>query len=207
MTTLLDQMGKLVEQQRTQECAAPVRMNLDAELDAQALAKIAEPPKARTDGTYKGEPRKRMLRPLTEGQLAFIDGLVRGKTQRQAYKDAFPNDNSNDQVISASASQLCKHPRVAAALEQAAEETIDHMVDDKGATYRWVLKQLMINVKTVKQESSRLRALELIGRAVGMFQVQPETPEKPLTVEDLKRQLDAHVALIGDIKASDSADI
>lgn len=200
MADLLGQMENLLEQQRTQEKAARQSIFNEDIATAQELALMAKPPKIRTDGTLKGAPRKALLRALTPGQQAFIDGMIRGKTQRQAYRDAYPDDHSNDQVISNAASDLCKHPRVARALEQAAGETIDYMLDDKGATQRWVMKQLMLSVQTVKQENSRLRALQLVGMAVGMFQVQPEAQEKPLTADELKRQLSGHLTLVGDIK-------
>ncbi len=207
MADLVGQMEKLLERQRIEERTAKAELFPDDLATGAELAALAPKPKMRTDGTYQGSPRKRLLRPLTPNQLAFVDGLVRGKTQRQAYRDAFPDDHSNDATISASAYQLTKHPKVAKALEQAAEETIDFMVEDKGACQRWVMKQLMINVQTVKQEGSRLRALELVGRAVGMFQAQPELPEKPLTAAELKHQLDQHLTLVGDIKPAGSADM
>lgn len=198
MKSLLHQMEALVDTQRTQERIIPGTMELPETLDAKALAAIAKPPKMRTDGSYQGEPRKRLLRPLTPGQQAFIEGIIRGKTQRQAYRDAYPEDGSSDQGISNAAAALMKHPRVSKALEQAAEETIDYMLEDKGATERWVLKQLMISVSTVKQEGSRLRALELIGRSVGMFQASETPAAPPVSSDELKRQLAGHLELLTD---------
>lgn len=198
MATLLDQMEKLVDTQRRHTRAPRVSIELPESMDAQALAAIAKPPKVRTDGSYQGEPRKRLVRPLTPGQLKFIDGLIRGKTQRQAYREAYPEDTSNDQSVSNAASALMKHPRVAKALEQAAEETIDYMLDDKGATHRWVTKQLMLSVSTCKQEGSRLKALELIGRSVGMFQASEAPAAPPVSPDELKRQLAGHMQLLVD---------
>ncbi len=209
MATLLDQMEKLVDTQRKHTRAARVSIDLPESMDAEALAAIAKPPKVRTDGTYQGEPRKRLLRPLTPGQQAFIEGIIRGKTQRQAYREAYPEDTSNDQSVSNAASALMKHPRVAKALEQAAEETIDYMLDDKGATHRWVLKQLMITVSACKMEGSKLKALELIGRTVGMFNATEGPPPPLATPEELKRQLGAHLAMLIDVtppKPSGSTD-
>jgi hypothetical protein len=50
--------------------------------------------------------------------------------------------------------------------------------------------------KGAKQEGSRLRALELLGRAAGMFRDQQAQTEKPVTAEELRRELAGHLKLV-----------
>ena len=52
------------------------------------------------------------------------------------------------------------------------------------------------SVKAGKQEGSRLKALELLGRQAGMWTAQPQAPEQPITAEQLRRELNAHLKLV-----------
>lgn len=58
----------------------------------------------------------------------FIQNIVKGMTQRQAYKDAFPDNNSNDKTVDELASRLFNdvkvHTRYEELLEQLENESI-----------------------------------------------------------------------------------
>lgn len=182
------------------------RLNNEAEADvsvfgseAERLAAQSQSPRRRGDGQAVGSPIQQRFKGLTQKQQMFIEGIITGKTQRHAYRLAYPDDTSSDMVISTAASRLLKHPQVIKALEQAADETIDFMVDDPGATRRWVTKQLMISATISKQEGSRLKALELIGRAAGMFQQTQAVEPERLSAVQLKQELDRHLVMLTDV--------
>jgi hypothetical protein len=48
----------------------------------------------------------------------------------------------------------------------------------------------------MKSEGSKLKALELIGRAVGMFTDKVETKVEEVSTDQLKRELEGHLALL-----------
>jgi hypothetical protein len=108
--------------------------------EAEQLAAHAEAPRRRRDGEVITAEK---YRNLTGQQHAFVMGVIQGKTLRQAYKDAYPNDTSTDNAISTSANKLFKHPRVQAMLEEAWGQITENLVDDVSATKRYVLKQLL----------------------------------------------------------------
>lgn len=168
--------------------------------EAERLAARAEPPVIRADGHPRGtEDYKRVL-PLTPSAMEFAKGMIIGKTMRQAYRDAYPNAKGSDQVITSSAYRLSKDPRIQKALQEAWGETIEVLAEDTAASKRYVLKELLALTKGAKQEGSRLRALELMGRAAGMFDhAVVAVAEKP-TAEQLRKELSGHLRLMDNVK-------
>lgn len=167
--------------------------------EAEQLAAHAEAPRRRVDGSLVTSDK---YRNLTAQQHAFVMGVVQGKTLRQAYKDAYPNDTSTDSAISTSANKLFKHPRVQVMLEDAWGQITENLVDDVSATKRYVMKQLLEHSKQAKQEGSKLKALELLGKASGLFVQQTATDEVTLTAEQLKAELSGHLRLVKQRRSS-----
>jgi hypothetical protein len=175
--------------------------------EAERLAAHAEPPQRRVDGHPKGADAYSRPKPLTANQMEFTKGLIQGKTMRQAYRDAYPNAKGDDRVITAAAYRVSRDPRVQKALQDAWGETIEVLAEDVSATKRYVMKELLALTKAGKQEGSRLKALELMGRAAGMFQqAQAETVEK-VSAEQLRKELSGHLKLLDNVKPISSAKI
>jgi hypothetical protein len=59
-----------------------------------------------------------------------------------------------------------------------------------------VLKSLLALSKTAKQEGSRLKALELMGKAVGVFTPVTDTVVIAPTADQLKKELSGHLKLL-----------
>jgi len=167
----------------------------EAEQFAHALAKNAKKPRRRVDGLPVASEHKRG-QPLTVGQQRFIQGVIRGQSLRSSYREAFQNDTGSDASISASANKLMKDPRVQEALKEAWGETIEHLVDDVVASKRYVLKGLLALSKKGKQEGTQLKALELMGKACGLFTPTEVQDKAPVTADQLKRELAGHLKLL-----------
>jgi hypothetical protein len=168
--------------------------------EAERLAAHADAPLRRGDGKPKGADAYTRPKPLTASQMEFTKGLITGKTMRQAYRDAYPNAKGNDQVITSSAYRLSQDKRIQATLQEAWGETVEVLAEDTAATKRYVLKELLALSKGGKQEGSRLKALELMGRAAGMFQPQVEAPTEKLSAEQLRKELSGHLKLLDNVK-------
>lgn len=167
--------------------------------EAERSAAAADKPKERKDGHPLGSviPRRRQL---TDSQHKFAQGLIEGKTYRQAYRDAYPNAQCSDASASAQASKLSRDPRIQKLIRDAWEETQEALADDLVATKRFVMKSLLHMVKTGKQETTRLRALELMGKASGAFNLPEAEKDKPLSADELKKELAGHLKLMGNVK-------
>jgi hypothetical protein len=172
---------------------------LDSPGEAEQSARAAPPPRRRQDGQVLGSVASK-LRPLTAAQMAFARAVIQGATLRQAYKDAYPNDQGADSAISANAWRLSKHPKVAAMLSVAWEQTVEVLADDLAATRRYVMRQLVAASRELKQEGSRLKALEMLGRASGTFTQTTVAAPEIVTADQLKRDLAGHLRLLDTVK-------
>ena len=166
--------------------------------EAEQLAATAEPPKLRVDGRPKGSER---IKPLTQKQHAFAKGLIEGKTQEQAYRDAYPDAQAKASVIKSNAWKLSQDIRIKTMVEESWGETVEAMTDDAMAVRRYVIKQLLHHSKEAKQEGTKLKALEMMGKSVGMFRNDmAEKDEVVVTADQLKRELAGHIKLLNNIK-------
>ena len=135
-------------------------------------------------------------RPLTRAQLTFVEGVVRGETHKLAYRNAYPGDSSTDASISTSASRLLRDQRVQKALREAQEADPEVLLDDPTAMKRYVLVQLLRCATQFKQEGSKIKALELIGKASGLFALRPEQEPTAVTADQLRKELAVHLKLV-----------
>jgi hypothetical protein len=158
--------------------------------EAERLAATAEGPRV-------GIAEKKS-RPLTQAQMKFAQGVIEGKSRRQAYRDAYPSAQGHDATISACAARLAKDVRVQRLIAAGWEETQEALADDNAATRRYVYRSLVALSKAGKTESARLRALELLGRAAGMFKdaVQGGPAQATITADQLRHELAGHLRLL-----------
>ena len=163
--------------------------------EAEQLAHMAEKPRVRIDGRPVGSDHRRG-KGLTINQHRFVAGVIRGESLRQAYREAFQNNTGSDASISASANKLMKDPRVVRALDEAWGQTVEHLIEDVVASKRYVLKGLLALSKAGKQEGTQLRALELMGKACGLFTPMEVQDKAPVTADQLKRELAGHLKLL-----------
>ena len=169
--------------------------------EAEQLAHSAEKPKRRKDGQHKGSDIQRP-RPISPRQALFTTGVIQGKSLRQAYRDAYANDTGSDASISASANKLMNDPRIKHILQEAWEETAEHLSEDLAASKRYVLKGLLALSKKASQEGTKLKALELLGKAAGLFTPTEVQDKAVITAEQLKRELAGHIKLLEQGKAN-----
>lgn len=172
--------------------------------EAERYALQADAPPRRLDGQIVGsqEPRPR---PLTTSQLMFAQGVIQGKTYRQAYRDAYPNAKGSGESITTSAYKLSRDSRIQKLIQDAWEQTADVLVDDIVASKRYILKQLVTHSKQAKQEGTKLKALELMGKAVGLFKHEDAGKADVQTPEQLKKDLAVHLRLLDNVKPIKSA--
>ena len=208
---MLDQAGNEAEQEVSDQALQDLidqRLNaLGAGLEdlgeAGQAAASADSPRMRVDGQPVGSDTPRG-RPLTPAMIRFAQGVIEGKSRRQAYRDAYPNAKGADATISACAHRLSKDPRIKQMIQTGWDETAEALADDRAAQIRYVSRALVALSKAGKQEGTRLRALELLGRAAGMYREQQAEADKPLTAEQLREQLAGHLKLVSNSRTKAS---
>lgn len=116
----------------------------------------------------------------------FVQELVKGASQREAYRSAGYNTKS-DAAADASASRLLSNAKVAARLAELQTKVEERTVEKTAVSKAWVIAKLVENVERAMQAEPVLdsegketgefkyngnvanRALELIGKEQGMF--------------------------------------
>ena len=200
----LDYMAALAGESVGQDGEGLVGADLDQlddeiESEAERLADEADPPRRRSDGQVMGSPASR-LKPMTTAQRTFAEAVIAGQGLRQAYRLAYPNDKTSDAAISANAWRLSKRPKVAAMLEAAWGQTAEVLAVDLAATRLWVMRALIAVAKDASQEGSKLKALELLGKASGAFTQATTVAPETVTADQLKRELSGHLRLLDNVK-------
>lgn len=104
-------------------------------------------------------------------QQKFVEGVLAGLTATAAYVAA--GFQSRGGAAETNAARLLKKPEVAAAIEAANAEAAKR----RGITADWVMVKLKAEATRMGKgatHAGRIRALELIGKRLGMFKDQVE---------------------------------
>jgi hypothetical protein len=172
--------------------------------EAERLVRDAVPPKRRVDGELQGTPRQK---PMTSSMMEFAKGLIEGKTQLEAYQNAYPNGKATERTLKTAAWKLAQDPRIQRMLQEHWGQTVEALTDDAVAVKRYVIKSLLELSKEAKQEGSKLKALELMGKTVGMFKQTPTEDDESLTADQLKQELAKHLRLVGNVRRINKAQV
>ena len=132
---------------------------------------------------------------ITPKMRQFASLVAQGNSPRDAYRKAYAvrSDTAESTVI-ASANKLMKDSRISGLMEPIWESIKQNVIDDAVATRRHVLEQLHHHASnTEARASDRLKALELMGKAIGMFVDKSEAKVEQVDPEQLKRELDSHL--------------
>ncbi len=123
----------------------------------------------------------------------FAQGISQGLPQYQAYLNAGYTTGSQ---VSSSASRLARHASIIKRIKELQASAAEIAVRSVGIDKGWVLQQLHANaVRCMDVDDYKpvpaIRALELIGKELGMFVDRVETLQSisDLRAEDLERLL------------------
>jgi hypothetical protein len=155
--------------------------------------------KMRRDGRPIGDKTTKRGR-ATARQKAFASLIVQGNSPREAYVKAYEVKSDNAASHASTANKLLKSPQVSALVDSVWHVTKESLVNDAIATRRHVMEQLLKHSEEAKQEGTKLKALELMGRAVGMFTDKVEQKIEEVSTSQLKEELKSSLALLDNVK-------
>lgn len=130
---------------------------------------------------------------LTEKQEKFAQAIMQGKTQRQAYYEAYPNSKEwKPEVVDSKASTTANNGKVLERLEYLRQEAA---IENK-VTRKDLIEQLKtmgfadIDIESIRP-SDKIKALEVIAKILGYDKPDTEinitiNPESCLSTEELK---------------------
>ena len=106
---------------------------------------------------------------LTSRQTSFVEELLTGASQTIAYKSNYSTTHMSPKTIWEASSRLSKHPKVVARLDElrAEKEAQERMLRLSYGDF--VINELQKLALNAKSDRARIKALELLGKTVGLF--------------------------------------
>jgi len=107
---------------------------------------------------------------LTSRQASFVEELLTGASRTTAYKSNYITTHMSPKTIWEVSSRLSKHPKVVARLDElrAEKEAEERML--RLSYENFVINELQALALNAKSHRARIKALELLGKSIGMFQ-------------------------------------
>ena len=106
---------------------------------------------------------------LTSRQASFVEELLTGASQTTACKSNYSTINMSPKTIWEASSRLSKHPKVVARLDELRAEKEDQERMLRLSYGDFVIKELHKLALIAKSDRARIKALELLGKTVGLF--------------------------------------
>ena len=106
---------------------------------------------------------------VTRQQETFLQAIMRGKTQRQAYIDAYPNaENWKPQSVDAKASNLLKTPNVALRYAELQRDAAEANAITRDSVLAHLKMIAFSPWGTVCKVSDQIKAMSLICQITGL---------------------------------------
>ena len=132
---------------------------------------------------------------LTAKQTKFINEVSEGSSQSSAYRKAYDTSRMTPKTVWEESSRLRKHPKVSARIvELEAEKEARQRVQALSREAR-ILNELEDIAFGSTNAMARLRALELLGKTVGLFKPK-EVREQTRTAEEIKSSIELKLAAL-----------
>ena len=148
----------------------------------------------RTDSKPTGTQREKGK--LTAKQRMFVHYIVSGMSNREAYKQAYKPNTTNEGTIASNAHRTASDPKVRALLDASLSKSENALINDEQAMRRHVMEELLKHSREMSHDGHKLKALELMGKAVSMFTDRVEKTVENISTETLKDELSKHLALL-----------
>lgn len=138
---------------------------------------------------------------MTAKMHAFASNIVQGMSPSDAYRRAYDCSNMSEASIVSDANRLLKDARITQLLESFWVTLKENVIADNQATRRHIMSELYNHAERAGERTSdKLKALELMGRAIGMFTDKVESKVEEVNVDSLKKELESSLALLQSAK-------
>lgn len=159
-------------------------------------------PKTTRGKAYKGQPKTSGPKTpvnsegLTMKQEAFCMAILNGKGFSDSYREAYDAENMSAASIHREAYALATSPKIAARLERAEREKLaEQRMQRLSRAERVVQKLEDIALRDGGTDGTQVRALELLGKTLGLFIDRVETEDKTeRDPESIRREIEARLA-------------
>lgn len=112
---------------------------------------------------------------LTQKQEAFVQRILEGMSQADAYRSAYPNQRMTDKTLWESASKLMKNPKVVARLKELRDELAKPTIMSAQERLEWLTKLIHSKEETT---SDKLKAADIMNKMQGEYVQKVEAEVK-----------------------------
>jgi hypothetical protein len=134
---------------------------------------------------------------ITARMRLFASLIADGASPRDAYKKAYDCSKYSESSVIANANRLMRDARITQLLAPVFQAKSEMVINDAIATRRHVMQELFKHSDDEEIPISvRVRTLELMGKAVGMFVDKVEQRVEEINAEQLKAELSTHLDLL-----------
>jgi hypothetical protein len=134
-------------------------------------------------------------RKTTPKMKLFASLIGEGLSPPEAYRKAYDCTNSSNATIVTNANKLLNDARIGLLLEPIYHAKKEMVIQDELAVRRFVMSELFTHAKDADGTGHKIKALELMGKAVGLFNDKTsDEHDDSADVEKLKAELRAKMA-------------
>lgn len=124
---------------------------------------------------------------LTAKQEQFVQNIIQGMSQADAYRSAYPNQKMSDKTIWETASKLMANPKVVARLKELREQLAKPSIMSAQERLEWLTQLIKSDEEST---ADKLRAADIMNKMQGEYvqkvqaEVQTETTINIELVDD-----------------------
>jgi hypothetical protein len=127
----------------------------------------------------------------------FAGYVMEGHTPITAYMKSYNCENSSHATITSNANKLMRDPRITLLLEPLWQAKKEMILTDERIARKHIMAELFKHASDIEVPvSTRLRSLELMGKAVGMFSDKVDQVTEVIDVDTLKSELQSSLTLL-----------
>ena len=134
---------------------------------------------------------------LSPRATMFTGYVMEGHTPIVAYMKSYNCENSSHATITSNANKLMRDPRITLLLEPLWQAKKEMILTDERIARKHIMAELFKHSKDDDTPiSMKLRSLELMGKAVGLFSDKAEQIAEVIDVDALKKELESSLKLL-----------
>ena len=137
-----------------------------------------------------------MAEKLTLKQEKFVQNLIKGMSQREAYKNSYDAKKMKDETIDTRACELFKNSKIKARYEELLKRLEDKAIMSAEERMKWLSKVIKADIKVAREYdnevkeydpymSDRLKAMDILNKMDGQYTTKIEGNISVEKIEDL----------------------
>ena len=119
---------------------------------------------------------------LTAKQEAFVQNILQGMSQADAYRSAYPNQRMSDKTVWETASKLMANPKVVTRLKELRDQLASEKIMSAQERMEWLTEVIKSGEASY---SDKLKAVDIMNKMDGEYVTKVEGNLNVTKLEDL----------------------